>query len=111
MFSGGRPIPRVCAKTILHKNGFLEYLQAVRDLAVSDAERQWIWNHRTQLEGHAVAKFEAMEITDAGAVRAGVFLGIHPNKCFDESVLPILARHELEYAQYQPEYTTGTSPT
>jgi hypothetical protein len=37
-------------------------------LAVSDVERQWIWDHRTALEGHAVAKFEAMEITDAGAV-------------------------------------------
>src|SRR5215467_10940775 len=29
---GGRPIRQVCAKTILHKNGFLQYLQTVTDL-------------------------------------------------------------------------------
>src|SRR5439155_4524938 len=29
---GGRPIPRVCAKTILHKNGLSELFQAVREL-------------------------------------------------------------------------------
>jgi hypothetical protein len=29
---GGRPIPRVCAKTILYKNVFLEVFQAVRGL-------------------------------------------------------------------------------
>src|SRR5215471_482831 len=32
MLRGGRPIPRVCAKTILHKNGFYPDLQAVEDL-------------------------------------------------------------------------------
>src|SRR6476659_8387681 len=30
---GGRPIPRVCAKTILHKNGFYELFQVVKNLA------------------------------------------------------------------------------
>jgi hypothetical protein len=66
-------------------------------LAVSDAERQWIWNHRAQLEGHAVAKFEAMEITDAGAVRAGVFTGLHQAKG-DEGALQAIAQHELAVA-------------
>jgi putative ABC transport system permease protein len=27
-------MPKVCAKTILHKNGLLEYFQAVRDLVL-----------------------------------------------------------------------------
>jgi ATP-dependent DNA ligase len=63
-------------------------------LAVSDAERQWIWDHRTQLEGRAVAKFEAMEITDAGAVRAGVFNGLHHAKG-NEAALQAIGLHEL----------------
>jgi hypothetical protein len=65
-------------------------------LAVPDAERQWIWDHRAQLEGHAVAKFEAMEITDAdaGAVRAGVFTGLHHAKG-DEAALQAIGQHEL----------------
>jgi hypothetical protein len=67
-------------------------------LAVPDAERQWIWDHRTALEGHAVAKFEAMEITDAGAVRAGVFNGLHHAKgC--EDALQVIAKHELAVAR------------
>ena len=68
-------------------------------LALPDAERQWIWDHRTQLEGHAVAKFEAMEITDAGAgaVRAGVFNGLHHAKG-DERALQAIAQHELAAA-------------
>jgi hypothetical protein len=66
-------------------------------LAVADAERQWIWDHRTRLEGHAVAKFEAMEITDAGAVRAGVFTGLHQAKG-DEGALQAIAQHELAVA-------------
>ena len=63
-------------------------------LAVPDAERQWIWDHRAQLEGHAVAKFEAMEITDAGAVRAGVFTSLHHAKG-DEAALQAIGQHEL----------------
>jgi hypothetical protein len=65
-------------------------------LAVSDAERQWIWDHRTQLEGQGVAKFEAMEITGAGAgaVRAGVFTGLHHAKGGEEA-LQAIAQHEL----------------
>ena len=63
-------------------------------LAVSDAERQWIWDHRTQLEGQGVAKFEAMEITRAGTVRAGVFTGLHHAKG-DEAALQAIGQHEL----------------
>ena len=63
-------------------------------LAVPDAYRQWIWDHRAELEGHAVAKFEAMAITGAGAVRAGVFIGIHHAKG-DEAVLQAIGQHEL----------------
>src|SRR5947208_15811502 len=33
---GGRPIPRVCAKTILHKNGLCELFQAVTELGPLD---------------------------------------------------------------------------
>src|SRR5215471_16223198 len=35
MLRDGRPMLRVCAKTILHKNGFLESLQAVEDPVVA----------------------------------------------------------------------------
>jgi hypothetical protein len=63
-------------------------------LAVPDAERQWIWDHRIQLEGQGVAKFEAMEITDAGAVRAGVFIDLHHAKG-TEAVLQTIGQHEL----------------
>ena len=60
-------------------------------LAVPDAERQWIWDHRAQLEGHAVAKFEAMEITDADAV---------PGRCF----------HRLASRQGQRNRTSSYRP-
>jgi hypothetical protein len=42
----------------------------VGSFAVSDAERQWIWNHRDELIG-AVAKVQVMAMTDAGKPRAG----------------------------------------
>jgi hypothetical protein len=35
IFSGGRPILRVWAKTNLHKNGLLKFIQAVEDPAVA----------------------------------------------------------------------------
>jgi hypothetical protein len=63
-------------------------------LAVADAERQWIWDHRSVLEGQAVAKFEAMEITYAGAVRAGVFQGLHHQKG-SELALQVIGEHQL----------------
>ena len=64
-------------------------------LAISDAERLWIWQHRTELEGHAVAKFEAMEITEAGAVRAGIFTGLHQTKG-SEDVLQLIGSHTTQ---------------
>ena len=48
----------------------------VGSFAISDAERQWIWDHRSELVG-AVAKVSVMEKTPAGAPRAGVFHGWH----------------------------------
>src|ERR1051326_5092953 len=39
MLRGGRPIPRVCAETILHKNGFSPILQAVTDLVRGSSRR------------------------------------------------------------------------
>jgi hypothetical protein len=64
-------------------------------VAISDAERLWIWQHRTELEGHAVAKFEAMEITEAGAVRAGIFTGLHQTKG-SEDVLQLIGSHTTQ---------------
>jgi|SRR5450755_3254598 hypothetical protein len=37
MLRGSRPIPRVCAKTILYKNGLYELFQAVEELAMTKA--------------------------------------------------------------------------
>jgi hypothetical protein len=64
-------------------------------LAISDSERQWIWDHRGDLEGQAVAKFEAMEITEAGAVRAGIFTGLHQTKG-SEDVLQLIGSHTTQ---------------
>jgi hypothetical protein len=51
-------------------------LGEVGSFGISDAERQWIWDHRDELRG-AVAKVSVMEKTDAGAPRAGVFHSWH----------------------------------
>jgi hypothetical protein len=48
----------------------------VGSFAIPDAQRQWIWDHRTDLIG-AVAKVSVMEKTASGAPRAGVFHGWH----------------------------------
>jgi len=50
----------------------------VGSFAVSDAERQWIWDHREELIG-AVAKVQVMAMTDSGKPRAGTFVGWHPD--------------------------------
>ena len=50
----------------------------VGSFAVTDAERQWIWDHRDQLTG-AVAKVSVQEMSVNGAPRAGVFHGWHPD--------------------------------
>jgi hypothetical protein len=68
-----------------------DYCPAVRG---RDAERQWIWDHRAELERQAVAKFEAMEITDAGAVRSGTFTGLHQAKG-SELALQVIGKHQL----------------
>jgi ATP-dependent DNA ligase len=69
-------------------------LSELGSLAISDSERRWIWDHRGDLEGQAVAKFGAMEITEAGAVRAGVFQGLHQSKG-SEQALQIIGEHQL----------------
>jgi hypothetical protein len=48
----------------------------VGSFAISDSERQWIWDHREELIG-AVAKVSVMEKTATGAPRAGVFHSWH----------------------------------
>jgi hypothetical protein len=50
----------------------------VGSFAISDAERQWIWDHRKELIG-AVAKVQVMAMTDFGKPRAGTFVGWHPD--------------------------------
>jgi len=51
----------------------------IGSLAVSDDERRWMWIHRDDLVGET-AVVKAMELTDRGVPRAGVFLGLHPEK-------------------------------
>ena len=51
----------------------------VGSFQITDDQRQWIWDHRKFLEGQ-VAEVQAMEVTKAGAVRAGVFVRFHPSK-------------------------------
>lgn len=53
----------------------------VGSFAISDQQRNWIWQHRHDLNG-SVAKVRAQEITDdgRGVPRAGVFCGFHADK-------------------------------
>jgi hypothetical protein len=46
---------------------------------VSDAQREWIWQHRDELAG-TVAKVRVQEVTARGVPRAGVFMGFHEGK-------------------------------
>ena len=41
-----------------------------------------------------MAKFEAMEITEAGSVRAGVFTGLHQAKGSDTAI-QVIGEHQL----------------
>lgn len=50
----------------------------VGSFAITDAQRDWIWQHREELIG-ATAKISVMEISEKGAPRAGVFHGWHPD--------------------------------
>jgi hypothetical protein len=46
---------------------------------LTNAQRQWIWDHREVLTGQ-IAEIKAMEITKDGALRAGVFVRWHPSR-------------------------------
>jgi hypothetical protein len=51
----------------------------VGSFRITDAQRDLIWAHREELTGQ-VAEIDCMQITDSGAVRAGVFVRWHPSK-------------------------------
>ena len=51
----------------------------VGSFQITNSQRQWIWDHRELLEGQ-VAEIQTVEVTKAGAVRAGVFVRWHPSK-------------------------------
>jgi hypothetical protein len=42
-------------------------------------QRQWIWDDRDVLTGQ-IAEVRAMDVTESGAIRAGVFVRFHPSK-------------------------------
>jgi len=50
----------------------------IGSLAIPDAQRQWIWDHRDELQG-AVARVSVTDMTSDGRARAGVFHGWHPD--------------------------------
>lgn len=50
----------------------------VGSFAISDAERQWIYDHKDELIG-AVAKISVQEMTQGNKPRAGIFHGWHPD--------------------------------
>jgi hypothetical protein len=50
----------------------------VGSFAVSDFDRQWMYDHRDELTG-AMVKVRVMEKTTAGAPRAGTFDSFHPD--------------------------------
>jgi len=54
----------------------------VGSFAISDAERQFIWDHRAELEG-GVAQVNALALTERGVPRAGVFQSFHQDKGSD----------------------------
>lgn len=51
----------------------------VGSLAVPDEFRNWMWAHRSDLEGETV-KVRSQEITSRGVPRAGVFYGFHDSE-------------------------------
>lgn len=54
-------------------------LGEVGSFELSDAERQWIWDHRHELKGQVI-RVRALELTARGVPRAGVMTGFHPDK-------------------------------
>lgn len=64
----------------------------VGSFAISDAERLWLWQNRSELTG-GYAQVQAMELSEArGVPRAGIFLAMHPAKGSEESVRVLAAR-------------------
>jgi len=62
IFRGGRPILGVCAKTILHKNAFLENLQAVILEPLRLFRRQLIAESEIDGTGHQMPRRQADSI-------------------------------------------------
>jgi ATP-dependent DNA ligase len=46
---------------------------------LTNAQRQWIWEHRDVLAGQ-IAEVRALTVNESGAIRAGVFVRFHPSK-------------------------------
>ena len=66
----------------------------IGSFAISDAERQRLWDRRQELEG-GYAQVEVMELSEGrGVPRVGVFVGMHPGKGSQEA-LEVLAAREL----------------
>ena len=64
MRRAGRAIPKVCAETILHKNGLLEYFQAVKNLGERDLRL------RTRFESTAGGKNNVLAAHHCGLTEA-----------------------------------------
>lgn len=54
-------------------------LGEVGSFAITDEQRDWIWQHRDLVHG-ATVKVRVQELTSRGAPRAGVFMGFHEGK-------------------------------
>jgi ATP-dependent DNA ligase len=50
----------------------------VGSFAISDTERQWMFDHREEIKG-SIVRVRVMEKTKQGAARAGTFEGFHPD--------------------------------
>jgi DNA ligase-1 len=46
---------------------------------LTNAQRQWIWQHRQVLTGQ-IAEVRALTVNESGAIRSGVFMRFHPSK-------------------------------
>lgn len=66
----------------------------VGSFALSDEERQWLWDNREALKG-ATVKIKAQNMTSEKQIpRAGVFVGVHPDKS-PEQIKKLLAERNL----------------
>jgi hypothetical protein len=73
--SAGKLVVRVPGSDVRH-NG---ELGEVGSFAVTDDQRQWIWEHKELLKG-SIAKVRVQELTERGVPRAGVFMAWHEGK-------------------------------